>query len=116
MIEMFFINVQQRRAIYFLEDGDVTNDANIAVILDGAAIVNVLVADERHSAKRQARIPQRGKRQKRVIDRPQRRARRNNNWEPDPLHEIAHHVALVERHHYPPGALDDPFPPGWGFR
>ena len=83
MIEMFFIDVKQRRAINFLEHGDVANDANIAVMLDGAAILDVLVADERHTANREARFAQRGKRQQRVIDRPERRARGNDDWESD---------------------------------
>ena len=95
MIEMFFINVQQRRAIYFLEDGDVSNDAHIAVVLNRAAIINVLGADERHTANREGRLSQRGERQKRVIDRSQRRARGNDDWESDLPHEVSHHIALV---------------------
>ena len=53
MIEMFFKDVKQRRAINFLEHGDVANNAHIAVMLDGATILEILVADQRHPANRQ---------------------------------------------------------------
>src|SRR5271169_3871910 len=81
MIEMFFIDVKQRRAINFLEDGDVADDAHIAVVLDRVAILNVFVADKSHSANREARFTQRSERQKRVIDCSERCARGNNDWE-----------------------------------
>ncbi len=58
MIEMFFEDIEQRRAINFRQQGDVADDAHIAVMLDGAAIFNVFLADQHDAANRQARRAQ----------------------------------------------------------
>ncbi len=50
MIKMLCIDVKQGRAINFLEERDTPNDADTPVVLDRAAIFNVLVADERYPA------------------------------------------------------------------
>jgi hypothetical protein len=45
MIEILFKGVKERDAINFLENGNVANDAHTAIMLDGAEILDVLVAD-----------------------------------------------------------------------
>ncbi len=65
---------------------------------------------EHHSANREARFTQRGERQKRVIDRAQRRARGDDDRESNALYKIEHQVALVERHHHSARAFDNPSP------
>src|SRR5229473_4187575 len=96
MVELFFINIKQCSTINVLEQGDLADDANIPVMLDCAAILNVLVANEHHTANCHARLAQCGKRQKRVIDRPKRRACGDDDGKTDAQHEIAHQVAFVK--------------------
>jgi len=55
---MIFIYVKQRRAIYSREHWDMTDDARAAVVFDGAAIFDVLVANKHDAVNRQARVAQ----------------------------------------------------------
>ena len=49
---MLFIYVQKRRATNLFEDWDAADDANVSIVLDGAAIFDIFVPDEHHSTNR----------------------------------------------------------------
>ena len=74
-IEIIFVNFKQSRAIYFFKHGNVSDDSYAAVVLNRAAIFNVLIAYHHDSANRQTQFAQRRQCQQGVVDRPQRRAR-----------------------------------------
>src|SRR5882672_11084629 len=69
---------QQRRAVDFFEHGDVSDYAHFAEVFNGAPILNVFCADQNDAVDAQLRATQRGKCEQSVIDRAQRRARRDD--------------------------------------
>ncbi len=82
-------------------------DAHPAEALDGGAVAGIGRAVEHDAGNRQSTRSQRGETEQRVVDRSERAARHQQNGQRQPGHEIDHEVAIVERHEYPAGALDD---------
>src|ERR1700722_20281012 len=90
IIKVVLVNVQEGLAINSRKIGNMANHGNFAVVLDGAAILSVFVADENDSAYGQLRFTERIERQERVIDRPERGARSDDHWQSDATHQVAH--------------------------
>ena len=58
LIEIVFIHVQKRRSIDFLKNGNVADHRDTAILLDGAAVLDIFFADQRHPANWQPRFTQ----------------------------------------------------------